>query len=151
MCGKEGFCPQCLFVRSILQNCARNAHPIVGRSSPADLIQNQQTPVGRIFYNIRHLGHFDHESRLPRSQIVRCPHTRKNAIYNANFCIGGRNKTTNLRHYYNQRNLAHIGRFTRHVWACNNRYTVFPFIQQDIIRHKRRIQQRLHHRVTAFL
>ena len=47
--------------------------------------------------------------------------------------------------------MPHIGGFTSHVGASNDRNQVFPVIQQHIIRHKGGIAELLYHRVTAAL
>ena len=151
MGGKERLCAKSLFVCGIFQHGARNAHAVVGRGSAANLVQDQQAFVRRVFDDFRHLGHLHHKGGLPGSEVVRRADARENAVYNADFRIGGRDKAADLRHDDNQGNLAHIGRFARHIGAGDDRNPVLPLVQQHVVRHKGRVQKRLHHRVAALL
>ena len=63
---------------------------------------------------------------------------------------GCRNKAADLRHQGNQRILAHVGRFARHVGAGDDEHAVFGFVQRGIVWHKQTaFQHLLNHRVAA--
>lgn len=103
-----------------------------------------------VFENVCHLVHFYHERRLPGGQIVGCADAGKELIDNADAGGRGRDEASHLRHEDNERDLAHIGRFTGHVGACDDGGLAAVCAENGIVRDKKRIfEHLLDHGVTA--
>ena len=78
VCGKQGACPD-PFV-CILHHGAGDGHAVIGRSTSADFVINNQTLFGGVFEDVGDFGHFHHESGSTASQVIACADTRQDAI-----------------------------------------------------------------------
>ena len=148
MGSEQGFAAD--VIADILHHGAGNAHAVKGRCAAADLIQNDQAALGGPLQNFGHFGHFHHKGGLTGGKVIRCAHAGKDSIHHTDMAAGCRNKAADLRHQGNQRILAHVGRFARHVGAGDDEHAVFGFVQRGIVWHKQTaFQHLLNHRVAA--
>ena len=123
---------------------------VEGRSPAADFIQNNETALGRVVYDVRRLVHLHHESRLPARKIVVRAHARKNAIDQPDLRARRRHETSDLRHQNDQRDLPDVGRFAGHVRPGDDRQSHSLAIELGIVRHKFFLRQILiEHRMPA--
>ena len=98
------------------------------------------------------LVHLHHKGRLTRGKIVGSADARKDRVAQSDLGIGRGHKAAHLRHQHDQRDLAHIGRFTSHVGTGDDRDTVVDIVKQDVVRDEHRVaEQRLHHGMAAVL
>src|ERR1043166_2854466 len=106
------------------------------RCPAADLIENHEAALGGIVNDVRGLVHLHHERGLPAREIVVRAHARENAIYQTDLCAHRRHEAPDLRHQNNQRNLADIGRFPRHVRPGHDRQPYAVAVERRIVRNK---------------
>ena len=71
--------------------------------------------LGGVVDDVRCFVHLDHEGGLAAREIVVRADAGENAIDQADLRALRRDKAADLRHQHDQRDLADIGRFTRHV------------------------------------
>ena len=85
------------------------------RRAATDLVENDKRMLGRLVENGRRLDHFNHEGGASARQIVSRTNAREETIDNADMGLARRHISAHLRKHDNQRVLAQIGRFTRHI------------------------------------
>ena len=145
MGGKQGLGPDLggeLFGHRLSQGAA-----IRRTGSPTDLIQNDQTPLGRMFQDIRRLHHFDHKSREPLRQKIRRANPRKNTVHGPNGGRPGGKETPHLGQQDEQSGLTRIGAFSRGIGTGDNQH-VPACIQAQVVRHELRVA-RIENRMSA--
>ena len=148
--GKQGLCSQLFGAGGKFQHCPSNAHTVIGRGAPANLIQNQQAPGSGIFQNGGHLGHLHHKGGLAGGQVVAGADSCKHPVHQTDSGGPSRDKGAHLGHEHNQGHLAHIGGFARHIGACDNGNLVVLPAERGIIGHEQGILQHgLYHRVPS--
>ena len=149
---EQGACAELLFVGDELQYRTGDAHTVVGRGTSADLIEDQQALGGRVRNDVGDLVHLHHKGRLTRREIIGSADAGKDRVNKPDLGEGRGHKAAHLRHQHDQRDLAHIGRFTCHIGAGDDRDTVVDIVEQDVIRDEHRVaEQRLHHGMAAVL
>ena len=134
----------------MLHHGAGNAHAVKGGGAAADLVQHHKAFCGGVFQNFRHLGHLHHKGGLACGKVVRGADAGKNGIHHAHMAAGSRHKGANLRHQGDEGILTHIGRFTRHVGAGDDKTAVGGAVEGGIVGHEHTaLEHLLHHRVTS--
>ncbi|CDC62015.1 uncharacterized protein BN660_01255 [Clostridium sp. CAG:448] len=147
MRGKQRLCADSAAV-GILHNGAGNAHSVVSGGSSAHLVVDDQAFRRRIFQNIRHLIHFQHEGGLPRRQVIGCPDAGENLVHNPDMRLRRRHKRADLRKQNDQSRLPHISRFSRHIRSRDQHHPVVPGVKQRVVGHKVTVTHKLlHHRM----
>ncbi len=68
-------------VVQVLGDGPGKAHPVVGRGSAPDLVQDNEAPLRGGVQDARRLGHLDHERGLSARQPVLRPNPREDAVY----------------------------------------------------------------------
>ena len=130
----------------------RDAHSVKGGGAAADLVEDEQAVFGSALQNLSHLAHLHHEGGLARGQVIRCAHAGIDAVHHADLRRPCRHIGADLRHQHNQRHLAHVGGFARHVRAGDDGDLVFRLVQEGVVCHKQGVGEHLfHHRVAAIL
>ena len=148
MGGKEGLRPQFFLVGAVFQHGAGDAHAVISRRTSADLVQNEQGAVRRVFQNLRHLAHLHHKGGLSPRQIVRRSDAGENPVYHAQPCRPCRDKRADLRHETDEGNLPHIGGFARHIGAGDDGQRLVFAVHHRVVRDKKAVLQHpLHHGV----
>src|ERR1017187_9398047 len=132
-------------------NTPGNRNSIVGGSAASNLIEDDQTALRYIIQNAGRFIHLDQEGGFSCTQIIRSAHPRKNFICKWYPCLGGRNKTTHMRHQGNKCCLPEQGALTAHIWARKDNDLLRFRIQVEIIRNIfLSVRQRFfNYRVTA--
>ncbi len=95
----------------------------------------------RLLQNFRDLAHFNHEGGLAAGQVVARADAGEDAVHHADAGGAGGNERANLCHERDERDLTHIGGFTRHIGARNDGDAVFLFAHVGVVRHKEGILQ----------
>ena len=95
----------------------------------------------RLPQNFRDLAHFDHEGGLAAGQVVARADAGEDAVHHADAGGAGGNERADLRHERDERDLTHIGGFTRHIGACDDGDAVFLFAHVGVVRHKESVLQ----------
>ena len=150
--GEQGFCPQTPGAGGVFQHRPGNGHAVIGGGAPADFVQNQQAPGGGVFQNVGDLRHFHHKGGLPGGQVVAGADAGEDPVSKADFRRAGGDEGSHLGHQDDQRHLAHIGGFARHVGAGDNADGVVLPTDAGVVGHKKGILQHgLHHRVPSAL
>ena len=147
---EQRFCAEGTLVRHMLEHRAGDAHAVERRGAAPDLVKDQQAAARGVFQNIRNLGHLYHKGGLPGGHVVRRADAGEDRVYHTDFRRLRGYKAADLRHQHDQRDLAHIGGFTGHVRAGDDRDAVFLLIELHIVRHKgRAVEHLFHHGVAA--
>ena len=134
----------------MFDHCPGDGKPVKGTGSPADLIQHQKAVSGSITQDICYLGHLHHKGTLAAGQIIRSSHTGKDPVADADLRLLSRHKASQLSHKDDQRHLAHIGGFSRHIRAGYHGKAVLSIVQEGVICHKQIVPHHLfHHRMAA--
>ena len=109
---------------------------VEGRRAAADLIEDHETAIARVVHDVRGLVHLHHESRLTAGEIVVRADPGENAIHQSNLGARCRDKTSDLRHQDNQRDLPDVGRLPGHVRPGDDGQS-HPFaVEIGVVRHK---------------
>ena len=104
-------------------------------SSPTDFVENDQTPLGGMFQDVRRLHHLDHKSREPLRQEIGRANPGENTVYGPNPCGPGGNETPHLGQQHEQSGLTRIGAFSRGIGTGNDQ-DVPACIQSKVVRHE---------------
>ena len=124
------------FVVQKFRHAPGDGETVEGRSAAADLIENDEAPLGRVVHDIRRLVHLDHEGRLAAGKIVARADARENAIDQPDLRARSRDKTADLRHQDDQRDLPDVGRFAGHVRSGDDGQP-HPFaVEFGVVRHE---------------
>ena len=152
MCGKKRLGTEELRVADMLHHRPGNAQPVVGACAAPDFIQDQQRVGGGVAQNICNLIHLHHKRTLPAGKIIRRSHTCENAVHDTDLRGYRRHIAAKLRHQNDQRRLAHIGGFSRHVRSRNDRDAVIAVVEVRVIVNKHIVVDHLlDHRMTSAL
>ena len=148
--GEQGLAAQPLGgVCDMLHHGAGNAHAVKGRGAAADLVQHHKTFGGGIFQDLRHLGHLHHKGGLACGKVVRCADAGENSVHHTHMAAGCRHKGADLRHQGDKGILTHIGGFTSHIGAGDDKAAVGGAVEGGIVWHEHTaLEHLLHHRVT---
>ena len=111
--GKQG--PRADPVVQILDHGPRQAHAVVGAGPPPYLIEDNETPAGRVVQDIGDLLHLHQECAASCGDIVSGADSGEDAVHKPYARAGGGNERSDVRQQRDQRRLAQIGRFTGHV------------------------------------
>ena len=103
------------------------------RRTSADFIQHKKAFGRCVAQNICDFVHLDHKGRLTACQIIGCAHAGENPVDNADICRFCRYKAADLGEQHDQCSLTHIGGFTSHIGACDNRNAMLLVIQIGVI------------------
>ena len=129
---------------------AGDAHAVEGRRAAADLVENEQGLGRCLMQDLAHLGHLDHEGRLAAGQVVARADAREDAVDNADARRARGHERADLRHERDERDLAHIGRFTGHVGAGDDGGAILALAHVGVVRDKERVfEHALDDRVAA--
>ena len=100
---------------NVFGNGPRDRKSVVSRSAAPDFVENDETFRGSVVENICGFVHFDHERRVPAGKFVGCADAAENSVYDADSCRFCGNPATELREQNDERDLADVGGFARHV------------------------------------
>src|SRR6266700_3793018 len=89
------------------------------------------------------LNHLYHEGALASCQVILGAYTCEYTVHHSDSGCFGWNIATDLSHQYNQRNLAQIRRFARHVRSSDNEYLCIRDGNLGIVGNKRSFCLRL--------
>ena len=106
---------------------------------------SHQTAGGSVLQDLCYLGHLHHKGGLTCRKVIRRADAGKDGIHYTYMALSGRNKGTDLRHQGNQRILAHIGRFARHVRAGDDEAAIFAAVQGGIVGYEQTALEHLLH------
>ena len=105
---------------TIIQNWLRNRNTVESTGTAANLVHQDEAPLGDIVEDGSRLVHFHHEGRLARRDIVGSPYPSEHFIDDTQLGRTCGHKTSHLGHQRNQGRLAQQSRFTRHVGTSNH-------------------------------
>ena len=138
------------FIAEVIHSSPSDGKSVVGACSPADLIENNQASLFGAAENIGEFAHFYKECRLSLCQIIRGSDSSENPIYDTDSGVLTRDKTTRLRHQYNECGLPHVSRFTSHIRSGDDQHTGVCVVQIGIVAYKHTICNHLFdNRVSA--
>jgi len=136
MGGEEGFHADPLQVVEILGNRPGDAQAVKGAGSPADLVQDDQAPGGRLMQDVGAFLHFDEKGRAAAGQVVARADAGEDPIHQADGSLGGGNETADLGQEHNERRLPQDGRFSRHVRPGDDQYLLGVLVEFEIVGDK---------------
>ena len=134
MGGKKRFATYAL--GNIFRNGGGNGKTVERRSSPADLVHDDEAVCGRIVQYFRNFDHLDHESALSVRKVIARAYTREYPVCKCNIRLCCGHIRTQMRHQCYQRNLPHICAFTRHIRTGNDHHSVLSAIEIGVIGHE---------------
>ena len=123
---------------------------VEGAGAAPDLVHQHQACARGVVQDGGGLGHFHHEGRAPAREIVGAADAREDTIDRSDHGVRRRHVAADVREQHDERNLTHVGGFAAHVGAGDDEQTPC-FVELDVVRHKRRIERGLHHRMTPVL
>ena len=100
--------------------------------------------------DVRHLRHLHHKGGLAGGEVIAGADSGEDAVHHADVGLGRRDKAAHLGHEDDQRHLAHVSRFARHVGAGDDGHPVLFFAHKGVVGDEKRVLEHLfHHRVAA--
>ena len=128
----------------------RQRQAVVGAGAAANLVHQHQTAGGGVVEDVGGLGHLHHKGGAAGGEIVRCSDAGEDAVDGADAGAVGGHEGADMSQQHDQCGLAHVGRFTAHVGACDDQHPPLPF-QPDGVGDKGIAHHLLHHRMAARL
>lgn len=149
MRGKKRFRAD-FFPKRILRNGARDAHTVEGARAAPDFVVDDEAGFRGVRENIGDLVHLQHKCGLPHREIVRSADAREYLIDDGDARLLSRHKRADLRHDADERDLPHIGGFSRHIGTGNQHKAIAFAVELRIIRDEKGILRALlDHRMPA--
>ena len=146
--GEQGVTPDVLC--QVLGRGPGQRKAIEGAGAAAHFIHQHQAVFGGIVQDIGGFGHFHHEGGAATGYVIRGAHASEDPVHRAKHGAVGGHETAGVGQQGNQGGLAHVGGLTAHVRAGDHQHAAFG-IHQQVVGHKRLVEQLLHHRVPTFL
>src|SRR5690554_526793 len=126
MRSKQRLCSRWMFMEEF-GNRPRDGDSVVGACSSPNLIEQDQTPFGKVVQNTRRFIHLYHKRGFSHRDVIARSHTGKNLIDTAHTNFRSRNKTSHLGQEDNKRCLSKNCRLTTHILTRNHNYLlIFP-------------------------
>ncbi len=152
MGGEQGLGPYLSLVADELQHRLGNGHAVKGGGAAADLIEDDEALLRRVFQDGGHLVHFHHEGGLAGGEVVGGAHPGKDAVADGDPGAGGRHEAAGLGHEDDEGHLPHVGGLTGHVRSGDDGGLFVLEVEVRVVGHKgRALQHLLDHRVPAVL
>ena len=143
---------QGLFVGAVFQYRPGNGHTVECGRAPADLVQNQQGVLRGVVQDVGDLRHLHHKSRLSGAEVIGRADAGEDAVHHADVGVFCRDKRPHLGHQHDQRHLAHVGGFPRHVGAGDDGHPALLLPHERVVGDEQAVfQHPLHHRVPSLV
>ena len=150
MGGKQGLGAQQLLVGTVFQHRPGDGHTVERGRTPPDFVQNQQRVLCGVVQDVRHLRHLHHKGGLSGAQVVRRADAGEDTVHHADVGKLRRDKAPHLCHQHDQRHLAHVGGFARHVGAGDDSHPALLLPHERVVGDEQAVLQHpLHHRMPA--
>src|SRR6266571_9467690 len=118
--GEEGECATTFVIVEILDNGTGNGQAVIGTGTTANFVKDDEAARCGMVQDVGGLDHLDHKGALASGEVVLGTDTGEDAIDKANGGNLSGDIASDLGHQDDERNLAQIGGFTRHVGASDN-------------------------------
>ena len=107
--------PATIDLVQVLDGGKGDGQAVIGRRSPADLVEDDQRPFAGLVEDRRRLDHLDHEGRASFGEIVGSPHPAEQPVDDPDMGPGRRHVGTDLGKHGHEGVLAQEGRLAAHV------------------------------------
>jgi hypothetical protein len=127
----------------------RDREAVEGAGPAADLVeQDEGTVVGRP-QDLGDLAHLDHEARLPATDLVRESHPGEQLRHESDPSELRGHERAGLGEHDEKSDLAHVGRFPRHVRTREDEHPSRVRLEVGVVRDERFPEQSVEHGMTT--
>ena len=121
------------WIAQVLHGSPCNGQTVVGAGASSDFVQNHQAPFPGRTENIAQLAHLHKKRRLALCQIIGRTDSGKDPVADTDAGPLTRHEAAGLCHEHDEGCLAHVGRFTSHVWTGNQQHAGVVIIHVNIV------------------
>ena len=104
-------------VVEVLDDAPREREAVEGARAAPNLIEDDEAAGGGVVEDVRRLAHLHHERALPPREVVARADAGKDAVHEIHARGRGGEEAAGVREQSEQRDLADVSGFARHVWA----------------------------------